>query len=112
MCAFIVDSVDLQKLTPRKKRNLKRELQRRKNALQAKIKHNQATVRDLDKAINKREKWPPGGIDKARAIRDRSAAPARRGDFSRSRRPFRAGWPKQHPGAGRLCTHADIGAAI
>jgi len=53
MCGFIVDSVDLQTLTPRKKRNLKRELQRRKNALQAKIKHNQATVRDLDKAIKK-----------------------------------------------------------
>jgi hypothetical protein len=53
MCGFIVDSVDLQKLTPRKKRGLKRDLQRRKNALQAKIKHHQATVRDLDKAIKK-----------------------------------------------------------
>jgi len=53
MCGFIVDSLDLQKLTPQKKRNLKRELQRRKKALQASIKHHQATVKELDKAIKK-----------------------------------------------------------
>ena len=53
MCGFIVDSLDLQKLTPQKKRNLKRELQRRKNALQAKIKLHQTTVRGLDNAIKK-----------------------------------------------------------
>jgi hypothetical protein len=53
MCAFIVDTVDLQKLTTRKKSNLKKELQRRKSALQAKIKLHQTTVRDLDKAIKK-----------------------------------------------------------
>jgi hypothetical protein len=53
MCAFIVDSVDLQNLTTRKKKSLKKELQRRKSALEAKIKHHQTTVRDLDKAIKK-----------------------------------------------------------
>jgi len=53
MCGFMIDSLDLKKLAPRKKRNFKKELQRRKNALQAQIKHHQATVRDLDKAIKK-----------------------------------------------------------
>jgi hypothetical protein len=53
MCGFTVDTVDLKTLTSGKKRNLKKELQRRKKALQASIKHHQATVRELDKAIKK-----------------------------------------------------------
>jgi hypothetical protein len=53
MCGFMVGHLDLKKLTRQQKTNLKKELQRRRDALRAKIKHHQATVRDLNKGINK-----------------------------------------------------------
>ena len=53
MCGFMVGHLDLKKLTRRQRSNLKKELQRRKNAVQAKIRHHQATVRDLNKGIKK-----------------------------------------------------------
>jgi hypothetical protein len=53
MCGFMVTHLDVKKLSAQKRRNLRRELQRRRDVLRDRIKRHQAAVRDINKGLKK-----------------------------------------------------------